>query len=60
VFSLGAVLCVVLTGQPPYTGKTSQQVVLKALDWDTADAFRRLGHCKADCKRRLRCAAPAG
>jgi tetratricopeptide (TPR) repeat protein len=48
VFSLGAVLCVVLTGHPPYSGTSVHQVVLKAANWETADAFRRLGMCTAD------------
>jgi serine/threonine protein kinase len=59
VFSLGAILCVLLTGRPPYSAADTNSVVRMAIEWDTADAFRRLGHCKADplvvalCKRCL-------
>jgi serine/threonine protein kinase len=42
VFGLGGILCVILTGQPPYT--YSQQ----ALVVDMADTFARLDGCGAD------------
>jgi serine/threonine-protein kinase len=61
VFGLGAVLCVVLTGQPPYVANTGEAVRLMAVRGDLEDAFARLDSCGADaelaelCKR---CLAP--
>jgi serine/threonine-protein kinase len=49
VFSLGAVLCVVLTGRPPYTGST-YEVYGSAMDGDLAGAFARLDGCGADAE----------
>jgi PAS domain S-box-containing protein len=48
VFSLGAILCVILTGQPPYTGNNVKQLHLKARQADLGDAFARLDACSAD------------
>jgi serine/threonine-protein kinase len=48
VFSLGGILCVILTGQPPYSGKKSTQVYQRARCADLTDAFRRLDTCGAD------------
>jgi eukaryotic-like serine/threonine-protein kinase len=48
VFSLGGILCVILTSQPPYPGKKSTQVYQKAQRADLTDAFRRLDACSAD------------
>ncbi|MFO0849871.1 MAG: serine/threonine-protein kinase [Gemmataceae bacterium] len=45
VFSLGAILCVILTGRPPYIGATSQEVWKKAAAADLEDAHRRLTAC---------------
>jgi serine/threonine protein kinase len=59
VFGLGAVLCVILTGQPPYVSDTSSNLVSQASNWNIADAFARLDACGADpklvalCKRCL-------
>jgi serine/threonine protein kinase len=44
VFGLGAILCVTLTGQPPYTRAT------QALAGDVTEAFARLDGCGADAE----------
>jgi tetratricopeptide (TPR) repeat protein len=48
VFGLGAMLCEVLTGQPPYAGANDLEVLLKAGRADLACAFARLDDCGAD------------
>jgi serine/threonine-protein kinase len=50
VFSLGGILCVILTGKPPYPGKKGTEVHQKAQRADLTDAFRRLDACGADQK----------
>jgi serine/threonine protein kinase len=50
VFSLGGILCVILTGQPPYTGKDMPTALRQAAEGDTADAFARLDGCGADAE----------
>jgi tetratricopeptide (TPR) repeat protein len=47
VFGLGAILCVVLTGQPPYVGPSGQHVLEKAENGDLAEAHERLRLCGA-------------
>jgi serine/threonine-protein kinase len=48
VFGLGAVLCEVLTGLPPYAGAPAWRLHLMAAEGDLADAFSRLDRCEAD------------
>jgi serine/threonine-protein kinase len=48
VFGLGAILCELLTGQPPYVGRSNDEVRRKACNGDLADASARLDGCGAD------------
>lgn len=48
VFGLGAILCVILTGTPPYTGPSFDEVRLLAIRGALLDAHTRLGQCGAD------------
>jgi serine/threonine-protein kinase len=48
VFGLGAILCEVLTGKPPYVGRSAEEVRRKAANGDLADATARLDGCGAD------------
>jgi tetratricopeptide (TPR) repeat protein len=50
VFGLGAVLCEILTGDPPYRDKTAEAVRLKAVRGQLDDAFARLDGCGADAE----------
>ena len=47
VFALGAMLCTILTGEPPYVGERNQ-VLSRAAQADLDDAFSRLDGCGAD------------
>jgi serine/threonine protein kinase len=59
VFGLGALLAVVLTGQPPYVGETSESVRIQAVRGKLEDCFARLNASGAEpelvalCKRCL-------
>ncbi len=48
VFALGAILCEVLAGRPPYVGRVPGEVQRKASRGDLAEALADLGSCGAD------------
>src|SRR5262249_8672259 len=48
VFSLGAILCEILTGRPPYVGGDPIAVHRQALRAELVDALGRLEGCEAD------------
>jgi serine/threonine-protein kinase len=50
VFSLGGILCEVLTGEAPYRGDSVLAVVRKASVADLTEAFSRLENCGADAE----------
>ena len=50
VFSLGSILCEILTGQPAFTGRSKGEIMRKAGRGDVADASGRLEACGADAE----------
>ena len=61
VFALGAILCEVLTGEPPYTGPQTEAILLRATEADLGEALARLRGCGADpelVRLAERCLAP--
>ena len=50
VFGLGAIPCEILTGKPPYLGRSSEEVRRKAANGDLADALARLEASGADAE----------
>jgi eukaryotic-like serine/threonine-protein kinase len=50
VFGLGAILCEILTGRPPYVGPTREEVYARAARGDLADALGRLDASEVDAE----------
>jgi tetratricopeptide (TPR) repeat protein len=50
VFALGGILCALLTGHPPYSGKSAQEVIRRAAAADLTEAHARLDACGADAE----------
>ena len=48
VFALGGILCVILTGHPPYTGTHTLAVLHRAEAGDLGECLARLDNCGAD------------
>jgi serine/threonine-protein kinase len=50
VFALGAILCEILTGKPPFLGRNPGEIQRKSARGDLADAVVRLESCGADAE----------
>lgn len=50
VFGLGAILCEILTGKPPYVGESGLDIYRQAVDADLANALERLERCGVDAE----------
>jgi serine/threonine protein kinase len=50
VFALGGILCAILTGWPPYRGKSHLEVIRRAGAADLGEAHTRLDDCGADAE----------
>ncbi|MBN2492325.1 MAG: tetratricopeptide repeat protein, partial [Planctomycetes bacterium] len=48
VFSLGAILCEILTGEPPFTGSSPREIRARAAEADLRPALERLAASHAD------------
>src|SRR5262245_10249746 len=61
VFGLGAILCVLLTGQPPFTQPSSLEALVQTAAGDLTGVYCRLDTCGADLELTAlakRCLAP--
>jgi serine/threonine protein kinase len=50
VFGLGAILCEILTGKPPFLGSTREEIRVQAARGDLTDALHRLGASTASAE----------
>jgi tetratricopeptide (TPR) repeat protein len=50
VFALGAILCKLLTGEPPFVGESGAELLRQAAEGNLADASARLDRCAGDAE----------
>ncbi|GIW95238.1 MAG: hypothetical protein KatS3mg110_3279 [Pirellulaceae bacterium] len=50
VFALGAILCHILTGEPPVVGRTAEQVRRQVAAGELQEAYERLERCGAEAE----------